>query len=126
MRQPGSQSQGVNRTAGQMNFNNGQRKRVENLPRTGVEYPMMKELNHAPFISAQKEFEPLSETTISPSLLEEYQKNDADRSNLCPPGTTFPVVYDYIEQSPYYDGENSKYGPYIDEKDLIELPNPTD
>ncbi len=128
MRQPGSQSQGVNKTAGQMNFNqgNGQRKRVENLPRTGIEYPMMKDLGHAPFISAQKEFEPLSETSISSALLEEYQKNDAERSSQCPTGTTFPVVYDYIEQSPYYEGENAKFGPYIDEKDLIELPNPTD
>jgi len=35
-------------------------------------------------------------------------------------------VYDYIEISPYYEGENAKFGPYIDEKDLIELPNPTE
>jgi len=35
-------------------------------------------------------------------------------------------VYDYIEPSPHYEGENSKFGPYIDEKDLIELPNPAD
>ena len=30
------------------------------------------------------------------------------------------------ENSPYYEGENSKYGPYIDDKDVIELPNPYD
>jgi hypothetical protein len=57
-------------------------------------------------------------------LLEEYQKNDADRTINCPSSQTFPVVFDYIEQSPYYDGENSKFGPYIDEKDHIELPTP--
>jgi hypothetical protein len=39
---------------------------------------------------------------------------------------TLQVVYDSIEPSPYYDGENSKYGPYIDERDFIELPNPSD
>lgn len=38
----------------------------------------------------------------------------------------FPVVYDYLEMSPYYEGENAKYGPYIDERDLIELPNPSE
>ena len=32
-------------------------------------------------------------------------------------------MFDYIEQSPYYE---DKFGPYIDEKDYIELPNPTD
>lgn len=36
------------------------------------------------------------------------------------------MVYDYIENSPYYEGDNSKYGPYIDDKDVIELPNPYD
>lgn len=90
-----------------------------------MEYPFMRDLGHAPFIMNQKEFEPLLERGISPLLLDEYIRNDADRSvnvgNL-----TFPVVYDYIENSPFYEGENSKYGPYIDDKDLIELPNPYD
>ena len=87
---------------------------------------MMRDLGHAPFISPQKEFEPLQSKQISESLLDEYIRNDQDRSVNCPNNTTFPVVYDYIEQSPYYEGENSKFGPYIDEKDLIELPNPSD
>lgn len=34
-------------------------KKVENLPRTGIEYPMMKEKRH--FIEGHKEFEPLSD-----------------------------------------------------------------
>ena len=50
-------------------------------------------------------------------------RNEADRTSS---NTNWQVVYDYIEVSPYYDGENSKFGPYIDEKDLIELPNPTE
>jgi hypothetical protein len=35
-------------------------------------------------------------------------------------------VYDYLETSPYYEGENAKYGPYIDERDIVELPHPQD
>ena len=65
---------------------------------------MMRYLDHAPFIKEQKEFEPLSDRGISQALLDEYIKNDADRSVNC--STTFPVVYDYIEQSPFYEGEN--------------------
>jgi hypothetical protein len=54
--------------------------------------------------------------------LDEYVKNEEDRIK---PNLTFQVVYDYIEHSPFYNDE-AKYGPYIDEKDGIELPNPTD
>jgi len=97
---------------------------VENLPRTGVEYAMMKDLGHAPFVTKQKEYEPLAERPASQQLLDEYIKNDADRSVNCT--CTFPVVYDYVENSPYYEGENAKHGPYVDEKDLIELPNPSE
>ena len=39
-------------TYNQLSQNGIVRKRVENLPRTGIEHPMMKELGHAPFISA--------------------------------------------------------------------------
>ena len=53
-------------------------------------------------------------------------RNDADRSVNVTSTTSFPVVFDYLELSPYYEGENAKYGPFIDEKDLIELPNPSD
>ena len=77
------------------------------------------------FVSHQKEFEPLAERPITQQLLEEYIRNDQDRCVNCG-NTTFPIVYDYLETSPYYDGENSKFGPYIDEKELIELPNPSD
>ena len=35
-------------------------------------------------------------------------------------------MYDYFESSPFYEGEHSKHGPYIDEKDIIELPHPQD
>jgi hypothetical protein len=41
------------------------RKKVENLPRTGTEYPIMKSLGHAPFIGGQKEYEPLADRGVS-------------------------------------------------------------
>ena len=86
---------------------------------------MMRDLGHGPFIKNEKDFESL-QNKISESILDEYISNDQNRSSCISQNTTYPVVYDYIEQSPYYDGENSKFGPYIDEKDLIELPNPSD
>jgi len=37
------------------------------------------------------------------------------------------VVFDYYENSPFYEGsENVKFGPYIDEKDHVDLPHPHD
>lgn len=81
----------------QVSSNGIVRKKVENLPRTGIEYPMMKDLGHGPFITNQKEFEPLCEKKISESLLEEYMRNDADRSVNISANTSFPVVYDYLE-----------------------------
>ena len=53
-------------------------------------------------------------------------RNDADRTINCGVNNTFQIVYDYFETSPFYEGENAKYGPYIDEKDIIELPHPQD
>ena len=37
----------------------------------------------------------------------------------------YPVVYDCIEPSPFYDLEDPN-DQYIDERDVIELPNPTE
>jgi len=54
-------------------------------------------------------------------LVDEYQRDEAERTLG---SKSFEVVYDSVETSPHYEGENSKYGPYIDERDLIELPNP--
>lgn len=99
---------------------------MENLSRTGIEYPLMKDLGHEPFITNEKEYEKLVCNQLKQSLLDEYIRSDNDRTINCSNGTTFPVVYDYFEQSPYYEGENAKYGPYIDEKDFIELPHPHD
>ena len=53
-------------------------KRIENLARTGIEYPFLRDRRH--FISNTKEFEPLSEQVIPNHLLDEYVKNDADRA----------------------------------------------
>lgn len=112
---------GQAQTYNQLSQNGIVRKKVENLPRTGIEYPFMKNLGHEPFIRTQKEYEPLGDRGIGQMLLDEYVKNEEDRIK---PNLTFPVVYDYIEQSPFYNDE--KHGPYIDEKDAIELPNPSD
>lgn len=54
-------------------------------------------------------------------MLDEYIQNDADRHNL--QLGPLSIVYDYIDPSPHY--ENTANDMYIDEKHLIELPNPT-
>lgn len=90
---------------------------MENLARTGIEYPMMKLTTN--FNPNHKEYEALLERPIAQSLLDEYIRNDADRVNN---PINYPVVYDSIESSPHYDPQNGD--PYIDEKDLIELPAP--
>ncbi len=38
-------------TYNQVSSNGIVRKKVENLPRTGIEYPLMRDLGHAPFIN---------------------------------------------------------------------------
>jgi hypothetical protein len=83
----------------------------------------MKELGHPPFIKPQLEYEPLDTRQVSQSLLDDYIRTEADRTSS---NTNWPVVYDAIEPSPMYDGENAKFGPYMDEKDSIELPNPSE
>ncbi len=55
------------------------KRRVENLPRTGIEYPFTKERRI--FLTSHKEFELLSEQQISPIILDEYVKNDLERAN---------------------------------------------
>lgn len=58
-------------------------KKIENLPRTGIEYPMMRELGHAPFIYNCPAKEPLvgGENTISNYLLDEYMRNEQERNS---------------------------------------------
>ena len=86
----------------------------------------MKDLGHEPFIAAQKEFEPLVENPVPQSILDEYLRNDADRTTNAGQNLSFPVVYDSVEPSPYYEGDSAHLGPYIDEKDLIDLPSPSE
>lgn len=59
-----------------------QKKKVENLPRTGIEYPFLKERRI--FLKTHKEFELLSEYSIPPLLLDEYVRNDSERANALP------------------------------------------
>ena len=47
-------------------------KRIENLPRTGFEYPFMRDLGHAPFISQTKEFEPLLDRFCDANVYDTY------------------------------------------------------
>ena len=85
----------------------------------------MRELGHPPFIGAIKEKEFLVESGVTGFMLDEYLRNDAERS-VNSTNTTYPVVFDYVDPSPYYEGEHKSLGPYIDEKDLIMLPSPYD
>jgi hypothetical protein len=57
---------------------------------------------------------------LSPVVLDEYIRNDQERANAST--GQFPVVYDCIEPSPYYDDEENKHHPMIDDRDAIELP----
>jgi hypothetical protein len=68
------------------------------------------------FLTAHKEFELLSEYPACSSFVNEYIRNDIDRSNAS--FGTYPVVYDCLDPSPFYEGEEDLY---IDEKDAIEL-----
>lgn len=70
------------------------------------------------FISQHKEQEPLSDTPCPQHQLDEYIANDAERANA----QLGQVVYDAIDPSPFY--ENSINDMFIDERLLIELPNP--
>ena len=79
-----------------------QKKKVENLPRTGIEYPFTKERRL--FITTHKEFEPLSEHLASQLQVGEYMRNDSERA--CAPPNTNLIVYDCIDSSPHYDNED--------------------
>jgi hypothetical protein len=58
----------------------------------------------------------LSEYNPPSYLVDEYIRNDGERA--CLPFGHFPVVYDSIEPSPFYDQDPE---PYIDETDAIEI-----
>jgi hypothetical protein len=64
----------------------------------------------------------LNEQIISNHLIDEYIKNDSDRAGAS--NGQYPVVYDCIEASPYY--EDNVNDPFIDERDSIELPPVTE
>ena len=51
------------------------------MARTGIEYPFMRDLGHAPFINTPvKEFEPLVERQIPAAILDEYIRNETERT----------------------------------------------
>lgn len=86
---------------------------MENLARTGTEYPLTKQT--VQFIREHPAEEPLSEKQCKPELVEEYILNDSERANSNI-GTT---VFDSVDPSPHYDASAGDY--YIDERELIEL-----
>lgn len=51
------------------------KRKIENLPRTGIEYAVMKLPNQ--FISQHKEHEPLNNDKCPQEILDEYIANDA-------------------------------------------------
>jgi hypothetical protein len=62
----------------------------------------------------------LSEFKCQQYQIDEYVANDAERVNN---PTNLQIVYDSIDSSPHY--ENTPNDMYLDEKQLIELPNPS-
>ena len=72
-----------NNGGGARRFNNptpaAPKRKVENLPRTGIEYPIMKLPQQ--FITQHKEHEPLSEKPCAQNLVDEYIANDLERAN---------------------------------------------
>lgn len=67
------------------------------------------------FIETSREFEPVNQ--VNPVLGEDNARLDNDR--LRNPGNYMnKIVYDCVDQSPFYTDE-----PYFDENELIELPS---
>ena len=61
---------------------------------------------------------------FQPALSEEYAKIDSDRLNNPNSGSLNKIIYDCLDQSPYYDNSSSE--PYIDESEAIDLPGDND
>lgn len=93
------------------------KRKIENLARTGTEYPIMKMTTN--FIKAHPQSEPLTEKPCPLVLVDEYIMNDAERAN----NNIGTVVFDSVDMSPFYD--NSPNDLYLDEKLFIELPTNT-
>jgi len=113
---------GGGNAANNRRFNNATpaipKRKIENLPRTGIEYPIMK--LQTQFISQHKEHEPLTDKKCPQHIIDEYIAKDAERANQPIPASS--IVYDSVESSPHYDGTANDL--YIDERELIELPAP--
>ena len=68
------------------------KKKIENLARTGIEYPIMRDLGHPPFITTViKEKEPLLDRPCPPIILDEYIRAEMERTAS---NYNFQVVYD--------------------------------
>ena len=81
------------------------------IPRTGIEQVFMK--SNPSFIRSNREFEPIYDSpTMNKSLSEEYKMKDLQRTfNMN------KVVYDCLENSPYYPNSD-----YLKPSDIIPMP----
>ena len=74
---------GGGNAANNRRFNNATpaipKRKIENLPRTGIEYPIMK--LQTQFISQHKEHEPLTDKKCPQHIIDEYIAKDAERAN---------------------------------------------
>ena len=84
------------------------------LPKTGIEQPFLRDRPR--FKDTCKDFEPIHK--FSTALCEEFEKLDSEKPLN---GSTEKIVYDCIDYpTQRVDGDST---PYIDENDLVELPN---
>lgn len=84
------------------------------LPRTGIEQALMKERPR--FKETNNQFEPIN--NVNNQMAEEYARLDSEK--MLNQNGQNRIVYDCIDQSPFY---NDPQDPYIQDIDLIELPS---
>ena len=82
------------------------------LPRTGIDQPFLRD--RPVFKDSCHDFEPIAK--FNTSLCDEYERMEAERPLN---NQSEKVVYDCMEVPVNKDKEG---GPYIDENDLVELP----
>ena len=101
------------------------------LARTGIEYPfMVQRPRHNDMCHT---YEPIG-PVVSPAIIEEHARIDAEKAYASTIGPNERIVYDCIEYPPAPSKKDAASGaadttPYIDENDLVELQqeeNPVD
>jgi len=76
--------------------------RKAKLPRTGIEQPF---LYHRPkFSEVTREFERIA--TYNPMLAEEYEQKEAENGGQPHGNGSNKIIYDCLDNSPYYEKTN--------------------